>query len=946
LSTNGGQSFSKTLNGTTFSDIEISANGTVYVTSSDLKMLDGSPRVNNKKVYKYQNGTWTHLSGAGGRSWLEVAVNGNQVWVADRGVSRIMYSNDGGNNWSNFGFQQNQNEIGYLDESNQTDWVSLGELEYNQGTNTLWWSIGDRVEELLNPTSNPIQTASRSRGIGELVSYDLAVTGNGNVLSAHADKGIIRSTIDGPGDTKFPNYFVAAWDISRCEGTPSFLTVNIQPQPWNPQGSPFNGYTSNNGTSYTPFPSATPDPTPGNKANIGRMAIASGDINNILWFPVNGNGQLYYTTNKGQSWQQSNYSAGLPNGRPAREFSSSRWIMADPVANHTFYLFSGEGGFDNTHIYKSTNKGQSWNKVSSSPLPWGFHAKMKVVPGQQGHLWYTTGREFETNPDAELRRSTNGGASWSVINGTSEVVAIAVGKAQANSNYPTIFIQGKVNNQTGLYSSYDEGQSWNKLADYPMDVWEQITEMVGDMDRFGNVYGTFAGHSPWAAQYSGGGGGPTTYTLNVSANNGSVSKSPNQANYNAGTNVTLTATADPGYQFSGWSGDASGSTNPLSITMNSNRNITANFSPVSGGGSCGQTLPGILNVEHCEPMNGATFSQGTPIVIKPNFTSDIVKVNAWYDGWNGIGNSNSSPFEITFNNAPVGTYILRIRGENASGTKTARKDITITVSSGGGPTTYTLTTSATNGSVSKSPNQANYNAGTNVTLTATADPGFQFSNWSGDASGSTNPLTITMNSNQNITANFSPVAGGGSCGQLLPGSLDVEHCDPADGATFSQGTPIVIKPNFTSDIVNVRAWYDGWNGIGASNAAPFEITFNNAPVGTYLLRIRGENASGTRTARKDITITVSSGARMMGASTATSSEVKLYPNPVKDHLFVEGEQASYEMKLFNLHGQQVFHGQIKPDAGLNISSLGLAPGSYTARLESGSQWSIHRLLIQ
>ena len=80
----------------------------------------------------------------------------------------------------------------------------------------------------------------------------------------------------------------------------------------------------------------------------------------------------------------------------------------------------------------------------------------------------------------------------------------------------------------------------------------------------------------------------STYTLTLSSLYGTVSKSPDQSTYNSGDSVTLTATPTSGYAFSSWSGDVSGSTNPLSITMNANKNITANYTVVSsGGGSSG-----------------------------------------------------------------------------------------------------------------------------------------------------------------------------------------------------------------------------------------------------------------------------------------------------------------------------------------------------------------------
>ena len=45
----------------------------------------------------------------------------------------------------------------------------------------------------------------------------------------------------------------------------------------------------------------------------------------------------------------------------------------------------------------------------------------------------------------------------------------------------------------------------------------------------------------------------------------------------AGQNVTVSATPIEGYQFTGWSGDATGNENPLTLTVYSNTSITANF---------------------------------------------------------------------------------------------------------------------------------------------------------------------------------------------------------------------------------------------------------------------------------------------------------------------------------------------------------------------------------
>ena len=99
----------------------------------------------------------------------------------------------------------------------------------------------------------------------------------------------------------------------------------------------------------------------------------------------------------------------------------------------------------------------------------------------------------------------------------------------------------------------------------------------------------------WSMTPSFGNTGPTGYTLNSSTiGNGTIDKNPNQSTYVNGTMVTLTATPDAGWTFSGWSGDAAGSNNPLSVTMNSNKNIIATFSS--------STNPDQILVT---PLNGA-----------------------------------------------------------------------------------------------------------------------------------------------------------------------------------------------------------------------------------------------------------------------------------------------------------------------------------------------------
>lgn len=72
--------------------------------------------------------------------------------------------------------------------------------------------------------------------------------------------------------------------------------------------------------------------------------------------------------------------------------------------------------------------------------------------------------------------------------------------------------------------------------------------------------------------------------------------------------------------------------------------------------------------------------------------------------------------------------------------------------------TYTLVTIVSpSGAGSISPSGGEYESGVQVTLTASPSSGYSFCNWSGSASGTTSAITIVMDSDKNLTANFGTI---------------------------------------------------------------------------------------------------------------------------------------------------------------------------------------------
>ncbi len=105
---------------------------------------------------------------------------------------------------------------------------------------------------------------------------------------------------------------------------------------------------------------------------------------------------------------------------------------------------------------------------------------------------------------------------------------------------------------------HDDSGMNNMLADYTM--------VDDQMEFFGDTATVLSGS-----------GDQFSLTVNTSGS-GTVTRDPSGGAYDAGTVVTLTATPDAGWTFSGWSGDISGMDNPATITMDANKTVTATFS--------------------------------------------------------------------------------------------------------------------------------------------------------------------------------------------------------------------------------------------------------------------------------------------------------------------------------------------------------------------------------
>ncbi|SHJ59615.1 Listeria/Bacterioides repeat-containing protein [Hymenobacter daecheongensis DSM 21074] len=293
---------------------------------------------------------------------------------------------------------------------------------------------------------------------------------------------------------------------------------------------------------------------------------------------------------------------------------------------------------------------------------------------------------------------------------------------------------------------------------------------------------------------------PVSYTLTANTSGtGTVSKSPNQATYLSGTNVTLTATPGAGQQFTGWSGDATGTTNPLTVSMTANKIITATFAPIPVSYTLTATASGSGTVS--KSPDQASYGSGTVVTVTATPAAGFT-----FAGWSGAATGTANPLSVTMD---------------------ANKSLTATFTATTVSYTLTTTTSGT-GAVSRSPDQATYLSGTNVTLTATPGAGQQFTGWSGGATGTTNPLTVSMTSNKTITATFAPIPASYTLTVTTSGTGTVSK-NP-NQATYVSGTNVTLTAT-----PGAGQQFTGWSGgaTGTTNPLTVSMTANRTITATF-----------------------------------------------------------------------------------------------------------------
>lgn len=297
------------------------------------------------------------------------------------------------------------------------------------------------------------------------------------------------------------------------------------------------------------------------------------------------------------------------------------------------------------------------------------------------------------------------------------------------------------------------------------------------------------------------------YTLSLSGSgngsvkvNGTLHTLPWSGQFPSGADVQIEAMSDSGWSFSNWSGDLTGGSNPATVAMSVNKNITVNFSQ-----NCDRSLTISIN----PPGSGIVTSNPD----KATYCHDeqvtlTATPNTGYSftSWSGVDSNSGTTAQVTMSNNKTVTA-------NFSQIPIVNYTLSITKSGNGAV--------KVNGTSQILPWSGQFPSGTYVQIEAMPDNGWSFTNWTGDYTGSANPATINITGNKTVSANFSEI-----CDKSL-----LINITPPESGTVTKNPD---KANYClSEIVQLTANqnegynFSSWGGVDSSNGLTASITMND-----------------------------------------------------------------------------------------------------------------------
>jgi len=212
-------------------------------------------------------------------------------------------------------------------------------------------------------------------------------------------------------------------------------------------------------------------------------------------------------------------------------------------------------------------------------------------------------------------------------------------------------------------------------------------------------------------------------TINIEGE-GTTEPSEGTHTYTEGEEVTVSASPEEGWLFGGWTGDVSGGEEQLTLTMDSDKSVTALFEVREYGLDVFTEGEGSVNVD----PEQESYEHGTRVELT------AVPEEDWeFARWTGDASGDEEQLTLTMD---------------------SHKSVTAWFEEEEEPT-YNLTINVEGeGTTDPSEGTYTYEEGTEVSVTAAPGDGWRFEGWTGDYTGEEEEITVTMDEDKEVTANF------------------------------------------------------------------------------------------------------------------------------------------------------------------------------------------------
>ena len=448
-----------------------------------------------------------------------------------------------------------------------------------------------------------------------------------------------------------------------------------------------------------------------------------------------------------------------------------------------------------------------------------------------------------------------------------------------------------------------------------------------------------------------------TYTVATAANPAAGGTVSGDGEYNHGESCTVTATANTGYTFSNWTenGTVVSTNSSYTFTVEGNRNLVANFSNIT------YTITVSANPSNSgTATGGGTYNHGQSCTVIATSADGYTFTN-WTENGSVVSTNANYTFTVTGDRALVANF-----EEQA-------------------PDTYNI-------NVSPNPNVGgtvtgggNYMEGEQCTVTATANNGYTFVQWTenGNQVSTDASYTFTVTGNRTLVAEFQiqsytiSAAVNPSNSGVITGVGDYEYGQSCtlvttanEGYTFINWTEdgnVVstnanyiftvsgsreLIANFSTNAYTITATADPMEGGTVTGSGNYEYgaTCTLTATANYEYNFvkwtkNGEEVSTDATFTFTVTASEDYVAHFDGpdAIEEVTIECQIFPNPFTSMVSIKAEKALKTVSVYDIYGRLLKEQKVS-DMEIELDMSDLSNGAYLLKLDYGDSSSVHRIM--